>query len=429
MTRVSASTNSSVINFGCRINSYESEIIKQHVKSAGVENSIVINSCSVTSEAERELRQTIRKLKKEDPTRKIILTGCAAQSNSKFYEGMEEVDYIVGNSNKTNEETYQEIARGEAQRFAVDDIMEDKNISLNEVKKYEDKSRAFLQIQTGCNHRCTFCIIPFGRGNSRSVPLGQIVDIIKKAVANGYNEVVLSGVDITSYGEDLPGQIPLGNAIRRILKLVPELPRLRLSSIDVAEIDPDLIDVVQNEPRFMPYFHISLQSGDNLILKRMKRRHNRQQVIDFCNQIRALRPDAAFGADIIAGFPTETEEMFMNSYNLVKEANLQYLHVFTYSERSGTPAARMPQLPKAIRKDRTKRLIELGKEQITTFLTQYIGTVQKVVLEKHNNAHAENFMPIWVENSENVPLEQGSILEVTCLGLNDKKDRIIAKLQ
>ncbi len=433
-----------VINFGCRLNIFEGEMIKQAVEKSGQENLIVFNSCAVTSEAERQLRQAIRKAAKANPAAKIVITGCAAQIDPEKYANMAEVSMVLGNQEKGSSQNYnlrsnvnsrqnlpltkEEIGANleenspnihqdkifkqikEAQKqsassffdpkleqkILVNDIMSIKqtaqHLTDNLVLDFEGKSRAFVQIQNGCNHRCTFCIIPYGRGNSRSVALGQIVDQIKLLVENGYREVVLTGVDITDYGKDLAVEITLSGMIKRLLKLVPELPRLRLSSIDVAEVDEELLDVIKNEERFMPYLHISLQSGDDIILKRMKRRHSRANVIEFCQKVRKLRSDITFGSDIIAGFPTETEEMFLNSLNLISEVGLIFNHIFPYSIRQGTPAAKMPQVDGLIKKQRAKLLRNATDKELEKFLPNMIGSKQKILLENGNVGRCENFV-------------------------------------
>ena len=355
-----------VITFGCRLNTYESEVIKNKASENGLSDVFIINSCAVTSEAERQLRQEIRKLKKNNPEKKIIVTGCAVQVNPTKYDEMSEVYSVIGNVEKLQDVAYANVSKSiknnqdKVERL-VSDIMEETSLQSAIVERFDGKVRGYLQVQAGCNHRCTFCIIPYGRGNSRSTPFKEIFDQAKNLVDNGYKELVITGVDITDYGLDLPGKPSLGQLVKRLLKYLPELPRIRLSSIDVAEVDNDLMDLIVNEPRFMPHLHLSLQSGDNMILKRMKRRHSREQVIDFCQQVMKFRPEVVFGADIIAGFPTETDEMFQNTYDLLNEIEkIIHLHIFPYSEREGTPAARMPQVEKKIRKERAAKLRILG---------------------------------------------------------------------
>jgi len=420
-----------VITFGCRLNAFESELIKQAVEKSGQEDLIVFNSCAVTSEAERQLRQSIRKAAKENPQAKIIVTGCAAQIDPNKYAKMPEVDLVLGNQEKSESHSYGSFVSRESlvvsqkeninqnpevihkdklfkeaikssffdpeaqEKIRVNDIMSIKDTAEHLVLDFEGRSRAFVQIQNGCNHRCTFCIIPYGRGNNRSVGFGQIVDQIKQLVDKGYyKEVVLTGVDISDYGKDLLGDLTLSKMIKRLLKLVPELPRLRLSSIDVAEIDDGLLDIIKNEERFMPYLHISLQSGDDTILKRMKRRHNRGQVLDFCDKVRSLRKDVAFGSDIIAGFPTETDEMFLNSLNLISEAGLVFNHIFPYSIREGTPAAKMPQVNGLVKKQRAKLLREATEQELDKYLSTMVGSTQKILLENGNIGRLENFVQI-----------------------------------
>lgn len=388
-----------VVTFGCRLNIYESEIIKKNLAASDNDNVVVINSCAVTKEAEKQARQTIRKLKNEDPDRKIIVTGCAAQNNPDMFAGMAEVDKVIGNEEKLSPEYY----NFDNNRVIVNDIMSVKETAEHLVESFDGRARAFIQVQNGCDHRCTFCIIPYGRGNSRSVPIGAITKQIRLLVDQGFKEVVLTGVDVTAYGADLPGSPTFAQMIRRVLSLVPDLPRLRLSSIDVAEVDDDLFDLMANHPRLMPHFHISLQAGDDLILKRMKRRHLRQQVLDFCRKLREQRPFVSFGADIIAGFPTETDEMFENTRKLVSEAGLQYLHVFPYSAHEGTPAAKMPQVAKQIRKDRAAILRAEGLKEQEQFFENSLGRIVNVLVENNNTGHTESFIPVKFEGDEIKP--------------------------
>ncbi len=347
-----------VVTFGCRLNAYESEAIRARAAKPGLDNAVVVNTCAVTAEAVRQSRQTIRRLRREKPDAKIIVTGCAAQTEPGTYAAMPEVDAVLGNAEKLDAKSYADF--GIAERVRVNDIMSVKETSSQFVDSFDGRARAFLQVQNGCDHRCTFCIIPFGRGNARSVPMGAVVDEARRLVEAGFPEIVLTGVDLTSYGGDLPGSPTLGQLVRKILKLVPELKRLRISSIDSIEADPDLLVALAEEERLMPHLHLSVQSGDDMILKRMKRRHARRDTIEFCETARRLRPDMAFGADFIAGFPTETDEMFENTVKLVSEAGLSYLHVFPFSARQGTPAARMPQVDRAMGKDRAARLRAKG---------------------------------------------------------------------
>ena len=395
-----------VVNFGCRLNIYEGEGMKQQAHAAGLRDAIIFNSCAVTSEAERQVRQAIRKARKEHPEAKIIVTGCSAQAHPDMYAGMAEVNLVLGNQEKLESKNYG--AAASEGMILVNDIMSVKETASHMVTSFDGKARAFVQVQNGCDHRCTFCIIPFGRGNSRSVPMGDIVKEVRGLVAAGYKEVVLTGVDISDYGNGLPGAPTLGQMIRRLVALVPELPRLRVSSIDAVEVDDDMYDLLANEPRLMPHMHISLQSGDDMILKRMKRRHSRQDALDFCAKVRKLRPDVVFGADIIAGFPTETDEMFANTLAMVDEADLIYLHVFPYSARSGTPAARMPQLPKAVRKDRAAQLRAAGARQLENYLQSQVGKTARVLVETKSVGHTEHFAPVTLDR-ECVP---GSLVEV-----------------
>lgn len=387
-----------IITFGCRLNAHESDIIRTKATESGLNNVFIINSCAVTSEAERQLRQEIRKLKKLYPDKKIILTGCAAQINGKEYEEM--VDAVIGNIDKLKDETYFNIQHQDKLSL-VSDIMQATTTRNVIVEKYEAKVRGYLQVQTGCNHRCTFCIIPYGRGNSRSVPFREILQQAESLIANGCKEIVITGVDITDYGLDLPGQPSLGQLVKRLLKYLPNLPRLRLSSVDVAEIEKDLIDVIANDMRFMPHLHLSLQSGDNMILKRMKRRHSREQVIKFCHQIISLRSDIVFGADIIAGFPTESNDMFENTYNLLLEIEkIIHLHIFPYSIRNGTPAAKMPQVEIKTRKERAKKLRDLGELLLINHLKQQVGKKIKVLIESDMIGRSEDFCIVNVANKE-----------------------------
>src|SRR4051794_2460406 len=346
-----------LITLGCRLNTFESEVMRGHAAAAGLSDAIIVNTCAVTAEAERQARQAIRKARRENPQAKIIVTGCAAQIAPEKYAALPEVDHVLGNSEKLEAASFQRIADGSANdRIAVSDIMLVKETAAHLISGFAERSRAFVEIQQGCDHRCTFCIIPFGRGNNRSVPVGEVVARVRKLVDNGFREIVLTGVDITGYGSDLPGTPQLGQLVRRILALVPELERLRLSSLDVIEVDDELLRLIGEEPRLMPHLHLSLQAGDDMILKRMKRRHLRGDAIRFSEQVRRLRPDVVLGADLIAGFPTEDEAMFRNSLALVEECGLTFLHVFPFSARHGTPAAKMPQVPGDVRRERAGRL-------------------------------------------------------------------------
>lgn len=378
-----------VITFGCRLNAYESEAIKARV--GGLENTVIVNTCAVTAEAVRQSRQQIRKIRRERPEARIIVTGCAAQTEPDNYAKMPEVDVVLGNSEKLEPANYS-LAINE--RVRVNDIMSVKETAAQFVECFEGRSRAFLQVQNGCDHRCTFCIIPYGRGNSRSVGMGAVVEEARRLSVNGYGEIVLTGVDLTSYGADLPGKPTLGSLVRKILKLVPELKRLRLSSIDSIEADDELMMAIAEEERLMPHFHLSAQSGDDMILKRMKRRHSRADTIRFCQEVRRLRPEAAFGADLIAGFPTETEEMFENTLRLVDEAGLSMLHVFPFSARKGTPAARMPQLPRAVAKERAARLRAKGNEAMERHFARLVGSEQTLLVEKPGLGRTPCFVPV-----------------------------------
>ncbi len=399
-----------VITFGCRLNTYESEIIKNNLALSGLENAVVFNTCAVTKEAERQAKQAIRHHKKHHPDSKIIVTGCAVQADPDNFANMPEIDKIIGNEEKLHPQYYSL----NQERILVNDIMSVRETSQHLVAHFDGKSRAFIQVQNGCDHRCTFCIIPFGRGNSRSVPIGSIVQQVRTLIEQDYREIVLTGVDVTSYGPDLPGSPTFAQMIKRLLYAVPELKRLRLSSIDVAEIDVEMFELMAYEKRLMPHFHISLQAGDNMILKRMKRRHNREQILEYCHKLRAIRPDVAFGADIIAGFPTETDEMFENTRSLVSEAGLQYLHVFPYSSRKGTPAARMPQVEKSVRKERAAMLRKEGLAQQRLFFERAIGSKAEILVEKNNIGHSENFIPVKLASDA----LQGSIITTTLQGID-----------
>ena len=437
-------TDNQIVTFGCRLNAYESEAIKEALKKSDQKNLIVFNSCAVTSEAERELRAAVRKARRDNPEAKIVVTGCAAQIDPQKYAKMAEVDLVLGNVEKSQPESYQEnftnsfspekitnsdsdiahkdriffeqkkleqnfLTAFDTSKIKVNDIMSVKDTAPQLVSYFENKTRAFLEIQNGCNHRCTFCIIPFGRGNSRSVAFGEIVEQVRKMVAAGHKEVVFTGVDISGYGEDLAVPITLSGMIKRLLKLVPELPRLRLSSIDVAEIDNEFFEILKKEPRFMPYLHLSVQSGDDVILKRMKRRHNRKQVLDFCAKAREIRPEITFGCDIIAGFPTETDEMFLNSVKLIEEVGIIFTHIFPYSKRDGTPAAKMPQVNGKIIKERAKILREAGLKELQKFLKTQVGKSTKVIIEKDGIGKSENFLDVKILDKK---LQAGEILEV-----------------
>ncbi|PCI56902.1 MAG: tRNA (N(6)-L-threonylcarbamoyladenosine(37)-C(2))-methylthiotransferase MtaB [Alphaproteobacteria bacterium] len=416
MTTDNTAKDPKLVTFGCRLNFYESEVMRDHAKNAGLGEAIIFNTCAVTREAERQARQAIRRARRENPTAKIIVTGCSAQIDPQTYAQMEEVDQVIGNDLKLQADSWGWGAEGQHAKIMVNDIMSVKETASHLINGFEDKSRAFLQVQNGCDHRCTFCIIPFGRGNSRSVPIGVIAEQVRNLVDQGYKEIVFTGVDVTSYGPDLPGEPSFGQMIRRVLAMVPELQRLRLSSLDPVEIDEDLWALIENEPRLMPHLHLSLQAGDDMILKRMKRRHLRQDVIDVCAKARALRPDMVFGADIIAGFPTETEEMFQNSLKIVEECDITYLHVFPYSEREGTPAARMPAVDVPVRKERAARLRALGEAQVEALMQRNVGKDFSVLVEKGGIGRAENFLSVALPND----LEIGSIVDVKTTGWEQK---------
>ena len=394
-----------VLSFGCRLNTYESEVMRAHAIKNNRTDLIIVNTCAVTKEAERQCKQSLRKLHREHPGSEIIATGCAVQLNPSSYLKIPGVTKILGNNEKLRPENFSARAHSKSE---ISDIMIAKETASHLVKGFHHRTRAFVQIQQGCDHRCTFCIIPFARGNNRSVPMGALFKEIKNIVKAGHQEVILTGVDITGYGTDLPGQPTLGQMIKRLLTEIPELPRLRLSSLDPAEIDPDLYNVIATNKRLLPHFHISVQSGDNLILKRMKRRHNREQVIDFCNRIKTIRPESVFGADIIAGFPTETDAQFYNSLSLIKEAKLGHLHVFPYSIRNGTPAARMPQVPSTIIKERAALLRDAGKKEMAKILNDCIGKKTCVLMESEFTGNNEQYLPVRVEHSA----QSGTLLDL-----------------
>ena len=403
---MSNSKQPELVTFGCRLNTYESEVMRDHAQKAGMEDAIIFNTCAVTKEAERQARQAIRKARRNNPEAKIIVTGCSAQIDPQTYAQMEEVDQIIGNDLKLKAESW---GLEGAERVKVNDIMSVKETAGHLIEGIEGQARAFIQVQNGCDHRCTFCIIPYGRGNSRSVPIGEISDQVRKLVESGYNEIVMTGVDVTSYGADLPGQPSLGQMIRRVLALVPDLPRLRLSSLDPVEIDEDLWRLIAEEPRLMPHLHMSLQAGDDMILKRMKRRHLRADAIEMCRKAREYRPDMAFGADIIAGFPTETDEMFQNTLDIVEECGLTFLHVFPYSERPGTPAAKIPnQVPYPVRKERAAKLRAQGEKQIQIFLKSHMNKSRQVIVEKGNIGRTEHFAEVRLDQECKI----GSLVDV-----------------
>lgn len=418
MSSQNLDTANQVITLGCRLNTYESKVIEDLAAQAGLSNKVFINTCAVTAEAERQARQTIRKIRRENPNAEIIVTGCSAQINPNQYQEMPEVSKVIGNEEKMQLNTYMNLQT--AERVVVSDIMEVKETAMHLISGFDGKARAFVQVQNGCNHRCTFCTIPYGRGNSRSVAIGEIVTQIRKLLENGYQEIVFTGVDITAYGADLPGEPTLGQMIRRVLALVPELKRLRLSSIDSVEIDEDLWRLIAEEPRLMPHLHLSLQAGDNMILKRMKRRHLREDAILFSKRAKDLRPDVVFGADLIAGFPTETDAMFENSLRIIEECDLTYLHVFPYSKRPGTPAARMPQVKGEVIKERARVLRAAGEEaQLRKFKEFENQTFSVLVEESSDNlikGKTDHFAPIQIQGNADV----ATVIAAKVIMANDK---------
>ena len=393
-----------VVTFGCRLNAYELELIRREGERAGARDAVVVNTCAVTAEAVRQARQSIRRIRRERPDARIVVTGCAAQTQPHLFAAMPEVTRVAGNEEKLDARLWQ--ADG---KIAVADIMAVRAMKPHAIDAIEGRARAFVQVQNGCDHRCTFCIIPFGRGNSRSLAADEVVRQVRRLVANGHREVVLTGVDITGYRD---GDIRLGALVKRILREVPELARLRLSSINSVEADADLFDALADEPRLMPHLHLSLQAGDDLVLKRMKRRHSRADAIAFCNKVRSLRPDVAFGADIIAGFPTESEEMFVRSLEMVDACGLTQLHVFPFSPRPGTPAARMPQVAREAVKERARRLREKGEAALYAHLTAQVGCRRRVLAESRALARTEQFIPVRF----NASVTPGEIFDLTIAG-------------
>jgi threonylcarbamoyladenosine tRNA methylthiotransferase MtaB len=402
-----------VITFGCRLNTYESEVAKTLAEKAGLEGAVIVNTCAVTAEAVRQARQTIRKVRRERPGAKIIVTGCAAQIEPETFAEMDEADYVIGNQEKTAASTFASIASDGLARVKVNDIASVRETAPHMVAGFGGRTRAYVEIQNGCDHRCTFCIIPYGRGPSRSVPAGDVVRQVRALAAEGYREVVMTGVDITSYGADLPGGMTLGRLVRSVLRLVPELPRLRLSSIDTIEADAALIAAFAEEERLMPHLHLSLQSGDNLILKRMKRRHSREDAISFCATMRALRPDMVFGADLIAGFPTEDEGMFANTLRLADECGLSFLHVFPFSARPQTPAARMPQLGRALVKERAARLRQKGGERLSGHLKAQQNKIFDVLMERAGRGRTPDFTEVEFPGET---ASQGALVRARVIG-------------
>ena len=411
-----------VVTFGCRLNAFESEVIAREAEGAGLADTVVINSCAVTNEAVAQARQSIRRIKRERPGARIVVTGCAAQTQARMFADMAEVDRVVGNDDKMRGEAWRAARAaferapafgiGDSEKIAVADIMSVTEMAPHLLDGFKaGLPRVFVQVQNGCDHRCTFCIIPYGRGNSRSVPMGAVVDQVRALVTRGHAEIVLTGVDLTSYGADLPGGPKLGQLTKQILRHVPELKRLRISSIDSIEVDRDLLDVISDDERLMPHLHLSLQSGDDLILKRMKRRHSRNDAIEFCAQVRRLRPDIALGADIIAGFPTETEEMFARSRDLVDECGLTFLHVFPYSKRPGTPAARMPQVAGDVIRQRAGRLRAAGEAALTRRLVSEFGHQRSVLIESAVQGRTEHFIPVDISGET-----PGAVRKLTITG-------------
>ena len=410
-----------VMTFGCRLNTYESAVIRRNAEGAGLDDTVVVNTCAVTGEAVRQARQAIRRLKRERPDARILVTGCAAQTEPDTFAAMAEVDRVIGNDEKMRPDawaatreflTHDAPGIGGEQKIAVNDIMAVQETAAHLIDGLDGRARAFVQVQNGCDHRCTFCIIPYGRGNSRSVPMGEVVTQVRRLVDNGFREVVLTGVDLTSYGGNLPGAPRLGTLVKQLLKHVDGLARLRLSSIDSVEADADLLDAFASDARLMPHLHLSLQHGDDLILKRMKRRHTRADAIRFCAELRRLRPDVVFGGDIIAGFPTETEAMFARSLDLVDDCGLTFLHVFPFSPRPGTPAARMPQVARDTIKQRARRLRHAGEAALTRHLAAQVGTRARVLAEAHRRGRTEQFAPVRLT----APIEPGVIAEVALIG-------------
>ncbi|MEM8730069.1 MAG: tRNA (N(6)-L-threonylcarbamoyladenosine(37)-C(2))-methylthiotransferase MtaB [Pseudomonadota bacterium] len=403
---------------GCRLNAYETEAMKALAEAAGVSDAVVVNTCAVTAEAVRKARQDIRRLRRENPGARLIVTGCAAQTEPQTFAAMEEVDQVIGNAEKMAPETWANMAAdfiGETEKVQVNDIMSVTETAGHLIDGFGTRARAYVQVQNGCDHRCTFCIIPYGRGNSRSVAAGVIVDQIKRLVQKGYNEVVLTGVDLTSWGGDLPGAPRLGDLVMRILRLVPDLPRLRISSIDSIEADENLMRAIATETRLMPHLHLSLQHGADLILKRMKRRHLRDDAIAFCEEARALRPDMIFGADIIAGFPTETEDQFQDSLRLVADCDLTWLHVFPYSPRPGTPAARMPQVDGRTIKTRAAQLRAAGQAQVDRHLAAQIGLDHVILMESPHRGRTRQFAEVDLTHSR----APGDVLTARISGVAD----------
>jgi threonylcarbamoyladenosine tRNA methylthiotransferase MtaB len=413
-----------IVTFGCRLNAVESEAIRQIADEAGLTDAVIVNTCAVTGEAVRQARQAIRRARRDNPAARIVVTGCAAQTEPDTFAAMPEVDLVLGNAEKLKADSYAPLPFDAApgEKLRVNDVMELKETGAHLVEGFEGRTRAFVQVQNGCDHRCTFCIIPYGRGPSRSVAMGAVVGQVRRLVENGYREVVLTGVDLTSYGADLPGTPRLGTLVRAILRHVPELPRLRISSIDSIEVDDDLIRAIAEEERLMPHLHLSLQAGDDMILKRMKRRHTRDQSIRFCHDVRRLRPETVFGADLIAGFPTETEAMFANTLAIVADCGLTHLHVFPFSPRTGTPAARMPQLDRGLVKARAARLRAAGEAALARHLDAEIGRERLVLVETGETGRTEQFTVTRLDR----PSPAGTILRARVTGHDGRRLQAIA---
>ena len=407
-----------IITMGCRLNSFESEIIRAHSDSVNLGNSIVINTCAVTAEAERQARQTIRKIRRKNPNSKIVVTGCAAQLNPAAFERMPEIDYVLGNNEKLRRESFERIKKLES-KVLVDSIFEPKTLSIPQVNGFDGRTRASLQIQQGCDHRCTFCVIPFARGNNRSVPEDQLNQQVKSLVRSGFKEIVLTGVDICSYGVDFSGKPRLGKLVSGILKKNQTLSRLRLSSLDPASLDDEFFCVLRDEERLMPHLHFSLQSMDDMVLKRMKRRHNSQHVKDMVLKARKVRPDVVFGADIIAGFPTESPKMFFNSVRGVQDIQITYLHVFPYSSRPGTPAAKMPFVRNEIRRRRAAILREIGKKEKYRYFRSLLGAKQEVLIEKNNLGLTKHFAKVEIAQKPNKTFKSGELINVEVTSISE----------
>ena len=411
MSQSASTTSPTVINFGCRLNALEAEAVRTLAQNAGQDDAVIINTCAVTQEAVRQARQAIRKARRDNPRARIIATGCAAQTDPAAFAAMEEVDIVAGNAEKLSPGFWHGL--DSAPRNAVSDIMELRETAAHLVDGFATRTRAFVEVQNGCDHRCTFCIIPYGRGPSRSVPMGAVIDTVRRMVDAGHREVVLTGVDLTSYGGDLPGHPRLGDLVKRILTLVPDLPRLRLSSIDSIEADPLLVEVIGDETRLMPHLHLSLQAGDDMVLKRMKRRHLADDAIRFCETVRARRPDIALGADLIAGFPTESDAMFQNTLGTIDACGLTHVHVFPFSPRQGTPAARMPQVPRDVVKARAAALRAAAERRLTARIDAAVGSTVSVLVEDGNRGRTEHYLPAWLQGA---PVTPGEVVRARVVG-------------